>query len=141
MGRGGSAPRAVLDLGCEGRGASAPLRLAEVLGKVGLPSSLAGERGGRPELVKLAHNGRALGPLRWVEGGSEDGGGWCLGAESLDRVGDGDLCVVRLGGLRGGGGDGGSTGAEDRRAWLEMFLEKKPDKVDPAEVKRAKWTR
>lgn len=60
---------------------------------------------------------------------------------SLREVCPGDVVTVRLGGLRGGGGDGGSTGAEDRRAWLEMFLEKKPDKVDPSEMKRAKWTR
>ena len=31
--------------------------------------------------------------------------------------------------LRGGGGDGGSTGAESRTCYLEMYLGKKPDKV------------
>jgi len=31
--------------------------------------------------------------------------------------------------LRGGGGDGGSTGAESRSCYLEMYAEKKPDKV------------
>ena len=31
--------------------------------------------------------------------------------------------------LRGGGGDGGSTGAESRSCYLEMYLGKKPDKV------------
>jgi hypothetical protein len=34
--------------------------------------------------------------------------------------------------LRGGGGDGGSTGAESRSCYLEMYAEKKPDKVNPA---------
>ena len=29
--------------------------------------------------------------------------------------------------LRGGGGDGGSTGAESRSCYLEMYLGKKPD--------------
>lgn len=53
----------------------------------------------------------------------------------------GDVLDVRGCVFLGGGGDGGSTGAEDRKAWLEMFLEKKPDKVDPNEVKKAKWTR
>ena len=43
--------------------------------------------------------------------------------------------------LRGGGGDGGSTGAEDRRAWLEMFAERKPEAADPREVRLARWTR
>ena len=43
--------------------------------------------------------------------------------------------------LSGGGGDGGATGAEDRRAWLEMYLSKKSDKVDPLEIKRALWSR
>lgn len=37
-----------------------------------------------------------------------------------------DGAVLRL---RGGGGDGGSTGAESRECYLEMYLEKKPDKV------------
>lgn len=31
--------------------------------------------------------------------------------------------------LLGGGGDGGSTGAESRSCYLEMYAEKKPDKV------------
>lgn len=31
--------------------------------------------------------------------------------------------------MRGGGGDGGSTGAESRSCYLEMYAEKKPDKV------------
>ena len=43
--------------------------------------------------------------------------------------------------LRGGGGDGGSTGAESRSCYLEMYAGKKPDKADAAEVLRARWTR
>jgi hypothetical protein len=31
--------------------------------------------------------------------------------------------------LRGGGGDGGSTGAESRSCYLEMYAQRKPDKV------------
>ena len=31
--------------------------------------------------------------------------------------------------LRGGGGDGGATGAESRASYLEMYMSKKPDKV------------
>lgn len=31
--------------------------------------------------------------------------------------------------LRGGGGDGGSTGAESRSCYLEMYASRKPDKV------------
>jgi hypothetical protein len=31
--------------------------------------------------------------------------------------------------IRGGGGDGGSTGAESRASYLEMYATKKPDKV------------
>jgi hypothetical protein len=42
--------------------------------------------------------------------------------------------------LRGGGGDGGSTGAESRSSYLEMYASKKPDKVNPAEAKLARWT-
>jgi len=61
--------------------------------------------------------------------------------QSLEGLGHGEVVRVRVCGLRGGGADGGSTGAEDRKAWLEMFLEQKPDKVDPREVKKAKWTR
>lgn len=43
--------------------------------------------------------------------------------------------------LRGGGGDGGATGAESRSCYLEMYAEKKNDKVNPAEQEYAKWTR
>lgn len=43
--------------------------------------------------------------------------------------------------LRGGGGDGGSTGAESRSCYLEMYLGKKADKVNPAEELLANWTR
>jgi len=31
--------------------------------------------------------------------------------------------------LRGGGGDGGATGAESRSSYLEMYMSKKPDKA------------
>ncbi|GIL49086.1 hypothetical protein Vafri_5553 [Volvox africanus] len=43
--------------------------------------------------------------------------------------------------LLGGGGDGGSTGAESRSCYLEMYLGKKADKVNPEEERLAKWTR
>eukprot|EP00199_Chlamydomonas_sp_CCMP681_P002067 CAMPEP_0119102696 /NCGR_PEP_ID=MMETSP1180-20130426/1349_1 /TAXON_ID=3052 ORGANISM="Chlamydomonas cf sp, Strain CCMP681" /NCGR_SAMPLE_ID=MMETSP1180 /ASSEMBLY_ACC=CAM_ASM_000741 /LENGTH=400 /DNA_ID=CAMNT_0007087023 /DNA_START=70 /DNA_END=1272 /DNA_ORIENTATION=- len=43
--------------------------------------------------------------------------------------------------LLGGGGDGGSTGAESRSCYLEMYMGKKPDKVNPAEALQARWTR
>ncbi|GAQ83726.1 Rtf2 domain containing protein [Klebsormidium nitens] len=43
--------------------------------------------------------------------------------------------------FRGGGGDGGATGAESRSCYLEMYMDKKPDKVDPNEARVAKWTR
>ena len=42
--------------------------------------------------------------------------------------------------LLGGGGDGGATGAESRDCYLNMYAVKKPDKVDPNEVKLAKFT-
>uniref|UniRef100_A0A7N0RFG1 Ubiquitin-like domain-containing protein n=1 Tax=Kalanchoe fedtschenkoi TaxID=63787 RepID=A0A7N0RFG1_KALFE len=40
----------------------------------------------------------------------------------------------------GGGGDGGATGAESRDCYLNMYAEKKPDKVDPNEQRLSKWT-
>ncbi|XP_078433545.1 RTF2 RING-finger protein [Wolffia australiana] len=40
----------------------------------------------------------------------------------------------------GGGGDGGATGAESRDCYLNMYAEKKPDKVDPNEKRMSKWT-
>lgn len=43
--------------------------------------------------------------------------------------------------LLGGGGDGGSTGAESRSCYLEMYLGKKADKVNPEEERLARWTR
>jgi hypothetical protein len=42
--------------------------------------------------------------------------------------------------VRGGGADGGSTGAEDRRAMLEMYAGDKPAAVDPKELRLAKFT-
>ncbi|CAD7695046.1 unnamed protein product, partial [Ostreobium quekettii] len=42
--------------------------------------------------------------------------------------------------LRGGGGDGGSTGAESRDCYLEMYKTKKADKVDPSEENFARWS-
>lgn len=39
--------------------------------------------------------------------------------------------------LRGGGGDGGSTGAESRSCYLEMYAERKPDKVILAAIHHA----
>jgi hypothetical protein len=42
--------------------------------------------------------------------------------------------------LRGGGGDGGATGAESRDSYLSMYAEKKPDKVDAGEEKLASFT-
>lgn len=41
--------------------------------------------------------------------------------------------------LRGGGGDGGATGAESRDCYLNMYADKKPDKVDPNEQRLSKW--
>ncbi|RID74058.1 hypothetical protein BRARA_B01175 [Brassica rapa] len=41
--------------------------------------------------------------------------------------------------LLGGGGDGGATGAESRDCYLNMYAEKKPDKVDPNEQRLSKW--
>ncbi|GJX71270.1 protein RTF2 [Tanacetum coccineum] len=41
--------------------------------------------------------------------------------------------------IYGGGGDGGSTCAESRDCYLNMYAEKKPDKVDPNEQRLSKW--
>ncbi|KAF7806516.1 protein RTF2-like protein [Senna tora] len=41
--------------------------------------------------------------------------------------------------FRGGGGDGGATGAESRDCYLNMYAVKKPDKVDPNEQRLSKW--
>lgn len=41
--------------------------------------------------------------------------------------------------LRGGGGDGGATGAESRDCYLKMYAEKKPDKIDPNEIRLSRW--
>ena len=42
--------------------------------------------------------------------------------------------------VHGGGADGGSTGNEDRKAFLEMYAGEKPDAVDPKELRLAKYT-
>lgn len=46
--------------------------------------------------------------------------------------------IQLTGRLRGGGGDGGSTGAESRSCYLEMYAQRKPDKVNPAEELQAR---
>ncbi|KAG0613450.1 hypothetical protein M758_6G103500 [Ceratodon purpureus] len=60
------------------------------------------------------------------------------------RLGDcgvGSFCSLGFGvRVCGGGGDGGATGAESRDCYLNMYAEKKPDKVDPNEIKLAKFT-
>lgn len=43
--------------------------------------------------------------------------------------------------LRGGGGDGGSTGTESRETMLKMRAGYKPQKADRKELERARWTR
>ncbi|CAD6337430.1 unnamed protein product [Miscanthus lutarioriparius] len=47
---------------------------------------------------------------------------------------------LRLRALRGGGGDGGATGAESRDCYLSMYLTKKPDKADPNEARLSRFT-
>ncbi|GMH42252.1 hypothetical protein BSKO_10171 [Bryopsis sp. KO-2023] len=51
------------------------------------------------------------------------------------------ITVSARGRFRGGGGDGGSTGAESRDCYLDMYKEKRASKVDASEEKLAKWTR
>ncbi|CAN4113186.1 unnamed protein product [Withania somnifera] len=41
--------------------------------------------------------------------------------------------------LLGGGGDGGATGAESRDCYLKMYATKKPDKIDPNEIRLSRW--
>jgi hypothetical protein len=67
------------------------------------------------------------------------GGSLLSGAGPLAGLGltSGDAVNVALRVL-GGGGDGGSTGAESRSCYLEMYQRKKPDKVNPAEELLAK---
>lgn len=58
------------------------------------------------------------------------GGRPCLMEASLKDLGvqhNSTVDVQRR--LRGGGGDGGATGAESRVSYLEMYMSKKPDKV------------
>ena len=64
--------------------------------------------------------------LQWFQ----HGGRRCEESKSLSKAGlrDGSTVQMHLR-LKGGGGDGGATGAESRASYLEMYMEKKPDKV------------
>lgn len=73
----------------------------------------------RPQQI-LLHNGRQLRDEQTLGGAGVSAGA--------------TLSVA--GRLRGGGGDGGSTGAESRSCYLEMYAEKKPDKVGDARPTR-----
>ncbi|GFR53085.1 hypothetical protein Agub_g15795 [Astrephomene gubernaculifera] len=100
------------------------------------PSDTVGDLKGR-----LCARSVQLGPCRYMR---LQHGGVSLPDERLL----GDICglepcaTLQLSyRLRGGGGDGGSTGAESRSCYLEMYLGKKADKVNPEEERLAKWTR
>lgn len=76
----------------------------------------------------IRHNGKVLGPSRTSGLRLSD-----LGFQEFDV-----LEIVPS--LRGGGGDGGSTCAESRSCYLEMYAKKKPAKVDRQDEVFAKWT-
>ena len=73
--------------------------------------------------TSLADSGRLL---QWLACGGRP----CRGHLALQQagLGPGSLCQLHLR-LRGGGGDGGATGAESRISYLEMYMGKKADKV------------
>jgi hypothetical protein len=76
----------------------------------------------------VVYGGRTLDPrVSLAAAGVSGGAGGCPTLELLPR-------------LRGGGGDGGSTGAESRSSYLEMYAGKKKDKADPEEERLARWT-
>lgn len=75
-------------------------------------------------LQRLVHHGRNIAPSSTLAAASLAN---CSTLELVPR-----LC--------GGGGDGGSTGAESRSSYLEMYMAKKPDKVDPGEERLARWS-
>ncbi|KAM0045297.1 putative Ubiquitin-like domain, replication termination factor 2, Ubiquitin-like domain superfamily [Helianthus debilis subsp. tardiflorus] len=61
-------------------------------------------------------------------------------SETIQSAGISNLSTLGLRfRLPGGGGDGGATGAESRDCYLNMYADKKPDKVDPNEQRLSKW--
>ena len=95
--------------------------------------------GGSPGRCGLPGPGRRLtqGGLQWLACGSRP----CRGHLPLQQagVGPGSLCQLHLR-LRGGGGDGGATGAESRVSYLEMYMGKKADKARPTPAAAAART-
>ena len=89
------------------------------------PGIMSGRENSPSSLFRGMHGGRSL---KWYEP---------VLAQVRDRR---HFCIDIVPCLNGGGGDGGSTGAEDRAAYLAMYAGKKHDKVDPAEQKLAQYT-
>lgn len=82
----------------------------------------------------LEHDGRPL-PSNKPLGASLDR--WACSSENHNNSLFSVSCCVRA---CGGGGDGGSTGAESRASYLEMYAAAKPDAIDPALVAATRAT-
>jgi hypothetical protein len=74
--------------------------------------------------------------MQWLE---HRGRPWSQGVTARQQgLRGGSLLQLHLR-LRGGGGDGGSTGAESRSSYLEMYQGKKHDKVRCTAMNGGNW--
>mmetsp|Transcript_43847 Transcript_43847/g.139734 ORF Transcript_43847/g.139734 Transcript_43847/m.139734 type:complete len:386 (-) Transcript_43847:97-1254(-) len=86
-------------------------------------------------LARHAAPWASAGEMRVVHGGRDLGDECTLAHCNIME----NSTLEVMGRLRGGGGDGGVTGAENRDAYLEMYMEKKADKVNPLEERAARF--
>lgn len=87
-------------------------------------------RAGTTTNTRTTAMGTATKRRRWRHGNRSGDENAVMVVMTTNMLMDRDDFAAEKRGLRGGGGDGGTTGAESRSTYLDMYKEKKKDKAD-----------